>query len=180
MVTELLRCGTLAVLLAHMQLCSLSVANSNMCLSAMKQCYDITCASQQASCGFSFANTPVSFAACQNVTADLGWDMDVLWSIEDQGANSNFRGAIDAASSPDIQWAGFGFPAAGRVGMVGGSAIVVQACSTCPSGDTSTCPASTTCTHVCNMHSFPPQFSGCCITAVPGKVSWLKRYCLVW
>ena len=95
---------------------------------------------QSEECSFSFANSPLSFTACLNMAAELDWPYNVLWSVENhgKGLNLTLKGAIDVAAYPGIpsavHWAGFGFPAAGQTGMVGGNAIIVKACSSCASG----------------------------------------------
>ena len=92
----------------------------------------------QSNCGLQFDNQVLSFSSCQNVTSQLGTDYNLLWTVVSEGnGNSTFRGAIDAAASSQIEWAGFGFAVPGTQQMLGGSALIVKECQTCSSGEPS-------------------------------------------
>ena len=90
----------------------------------------------QSNCGLQFGNQVLSFSSCQNITSQLGTDYNLLWTVASDGnGNSTFRGAIDAAASSQIKWAGFGFAVPGTMQMLGGSALIVKECQTCSSGE---------------------------------------------
>ena len=88
-------------------------------------------------CTLSFGSNQLNFAACRNLKPTLGADYNLLYTVTSAAAGqpgSVLHGAIDAASLgwPTF-WAGFGIPVT-PCRMLGGSAMIVQSCSTCPSG----------------------------------------------
>ena len=89
----------------------------------------------QDSCGaVQIENEAIQLASCSDLSSDLGTDLKFQYTVVDDGnGNSTLRGVIDAAATPgSIDWAAVGFQQ--ELEMIGGSAIVVQTCSSCASG----------------------------------------------
>ena len=79
---------------------------------------------QQSNCALAFDGQHQTFAACHDLSANIGTSYNLLWSVADVGNGSSVLSA-----AMDVQqdgWAGFGFPASATSGMVGGSAIIVK------------------------------------------------------
>ncbi len=79
-------------------------------------------------------NEAIQLAACSDLSSDLGTDLKFQYTVVDNGnGNSTLRGTIDAAyTSGSIDWASVGFQQ--DLEMIGGSAIVVKACTSCATG----------------------------------------------
>lgn len=89
----------------------------------------------QNNCGLQFGNEELTFTSCQNFQETLGKDMNVLWTVRDDGnGNSTLRAAIDGPQAAnEIDWFGFGFNP--TLEMIGGDALIVKTCSSCSSGE---------------------------------------------
>lgn len=83
-------------------------------------------------CPLILGSSTLEFAACKSLEPVVSSDYNLLYTVTTPTGQPGpvLHGAIDAASTG---WVGFGIPAQPGV-MVGGSAIIVKACSTCPSG----------------------------------------------
>jgi hypothetical protein len=86
----------------------------------------------QANCNLLFSGQQQTFTACQDLSSVIGAPYEVLWSLRDEGNGSSvLTAAINVQSSG---WAAFGFPVSPGSGMLGGSAMVVKANASAPSG----------------------------------------------
>ncbi|KAL3141585.1 hypothetical protein ABBQ32_004827 [Trebouxia sp. C0010 RCD-2024] len=83
-------------------------------------------------CPLTLGSSTLEFAACRSLEPVISSDYNLLFTVTTPAGQPGpvLHGAIDAASTG---WVGFGIPAQPGV-MVGGSAIIVKACPSCPSG----------------------------------------------
>ncbi|BDA43017.1 probable cytochrome b561 and DOMON domain-containing protein At3g61 at C-terminar half [Coccomyxa sp. Obi] len=86
----------------------------------------------QANCALQFNGQPQPFKACQDLSSIIGAPYNLLWSLTDEGNGSSIMsGALDVQSTG---WAAFGLPETPGSGMLGGSAVIVKANTSAPSG----------------------------------------------
>ena len=81
------------------------------------------------------ADEALSFAACQDLSANLATGYTLLYSLTDHGNGScTLAGAFDRPASAPA-WAAFGLPRCQQdCGMLHGSAVIARTCASCPTG----------------------------------------------